>query len=129
MDGGAGVTIEVARGRIILGPDGKPLSSRHVIARHRFVKAEPVRRRARRHAEIRWYCLCGAFGSFLVRPADERTSCRGEVGAHAPLTCFQYRYRAGELLLTERLIVDGHFETGERWAIRGPGVGRLFGDA
>ncbi len=113
---------------ILLGPDGRPLNASHVTAHHRFVKVEPVRRRAKRHAELRWYCLCGALGSFLVRPMDER-ACTGETGIHAPLTCFQYRYAAGTLRLNERLIVDGHFETYEQWAIQGPGIARLFGDA
>lgn len=113
---------------VLVGPDGAPLSARNVTAQHRFMKVEPVRRRAKRHAEMRWYCLCGALGSFLVRPVSEH-GCRGEVGIHAPLTCFQYRYSAGTLQLNERLIVDGHFETEPAWAIQGPGIARLFGDA
>jgi hypothetical protein len=108
----------------LIGPDGRPLNASHVTAQHRFVKAEPVRRRSHRHAELRWWCLCGAFGAFLVRPKSGIRCGQGHKE-----TCWEYRYYAGELTLEEKLIVDGHFETNRIWKIAGPGVRALFGDA
>lgn len=111
---------------ILFGPDGRPLNASHVVTRHRFAKAEPVRRRSHRHAEMRWYCLCGAMGPFLIRPADASVSrCVHE--AHE--TCWRYQYREGHLVFADRLVVRGHFETDARWAIAGRGVRSLFGDA
>lgn len=107
----------------ILGPDGRPFNASHVTAQHKFIKAEPVRRRSHRHAELRWYCLCGAFGPFLVRPKGDRC-----LFGHRE-TCWQFTYYSGEVAFEERLIVDGHFETNRIWKIRGPGVRALFGDA
>jgi hypothetical protein len=111
----------------LLGPDGRPLkirSASDVLAVHRFVKAEPVRRRAHRHAELRWWCHCGAFGPFLVRPKSA-LECRF---GHKE-TCWPYTYYAGQLTLEGKLIVDGHFETNTIWKIAGKGVRALFGDA
>lgn len=112
---------------VLFGPDGRPLVKRDdsgkPITQHRFVKIEPVRRRPKRHKELRWYCLCGALGPMLVRP-ESISDCQEHPGE----LCWTYRYQAGVAIVRPKLAVHGHFETTDPWRIAGKGPRAIFGE-
>lgn len=105
---------------ILFTPDGRPVVPP---MQHQFARLEPVRRRPKRHIELRVWCTCRLARTMFVRPAA--ISDCNEHRDEGP--CVTYVLARRVVLLSPGIDIAGHFETTDPWEVRGPGAIPIFG--
>lgn len=105
---------------ILFAPDGRPIIP---TITHQFARLEPVRRRPKRHIELRVWCTCRATSTMFVRP--RAISDCNEHRDEGP--CVTYALTRGVAILSPGIDIAGHFEMTDPWEVRGPGAIAIFG--